>query len=92
MRDQELGYFGFDATKEGTPQFLHHETVDLERALNETRELRMMWHQAQQHPDSPPFGGGVLSDWPAIAVDAFGVMNHEKWLIDLYLKSGRPRG
>lgn len=62
----------------------HRVRVDLQWALEATEELRMMWHHAQQFPESPAFGGGVLSDWPAIAVDAFAVLNHEMLMINAY--------
>lgn len=65
------------------------ERVDVDRALNETKETRMMWHQSQQHPNSPPFAGGVLTDWPSVAVDGFAILNHEMQLIQAYRASQR---
>ncbi len=91
MRDQEFGFFGFDATQD-PPQPLHRATIDIDLALFDAGELRLMWHQSRQFPDAPPFGGGVLTDWPAIAVDGFAILNSEQQLVDAYRRHMAPKG
>ncbi len=51
----------------------------------------MMWHDARKHPGSPPFSGGVLTDWPARAADGFGILNQEMNLIEAYRASLRRK-
>lgn len=51
----------------------------------------MMWLQAQQHPESPPFTGGVLDAWPAAAVDAFAILNAENRMIAAFLESRKKK-
>lgn len=45
-----------------------------------------LWTDVRRYPESQPFGGGVLSDWPAIAVDGFAVCREEERAIDDYLR------
>jgi hypothetical protein len=44
-----------------------------------------LWADARRYHESQPFGGGVLSDWPAIAVEGFAVCREEERAIDDYL-------
>jgi hypothetical protein len=45
-----------------------------------------LWADARRFPESQPFGGGVLSDWPAIAVEGFAVCREEERAIDDFLR------
>lgn len=45
-----------------------------------------LWVEARRYPDSQPFGGGVLTDWPALAVDGFAVCRQEEAAIDDFLR------
>lgn len=63
--------------------------VDIREALADPRvdAVLELWSDARRYPDSQPFGGGVLTDWPAIAVDGFAVCRVEEHAIDDYLRS-----
>jgi hypothetical protein len=72
--------------------------VNIEEALSDPRVTTVLglWTEARRYPDSPPFGGGVLTDWPALAVDGFAVCREEEWAIDDFVRwqqeatNGRP--
>jgi len=38
-------------------------------------------------PDSPPFAGGVLTDWPALEADALAFARREWAVVQAYLRS-----
>ena len=92
MAHQRLGFFGFDATSEGTPQPLHREVLDINEALEATSEVRIAWLRAQQHPTAPAFSGGVLDAWPRRMVDGFAICNTERQMVDAYRLSQRRVG
>jgi hypothetical protein len=58
--------------------------VDIDEALADpmVETVLELWGEARRYPDSPPFGGGVLTDWPALAVDCFATCRAEEWAID----------
>lgn len=87
---QRLGFFGFDAMGAGTPQMLHREVVDIDEALEATKDVRTAWLRAQQHPNAPAYSGGVLDAWPRRMVDGFAICNAERQLLDSYRLSQRP--
>ncbi len=62
--------------------------MDIEEALSDPRVTTVLelWTEARRYPDSPPFGGGVLTDWPAIVVDGFAVCREEEWAIDEFVR------
>lgn len=51
--------------------------MNINAAKRETAELVDLWLSARQHPDSPPFSGGVLDSWPDRLAQAIAVMNIE---------------
>lgn len=63
-------------------------TVDIDEALSDPRAAAVLelWTEARRYPDSQPFGGGVLTDWPALAVDGFAVCRAEEYAIDDFLR------
>ena len=96
-RDQGLGFFGFNVPKkEGeAEQPRVFSKVDIEEALSEPRVRTVLgvWGEARRYPDAQPFSGGVLTDWPAIAVDGFAVCREEEHAIHDFLRwKERPRG
>lgn len=44
-----------------------------------------LWTTSQQHPESPPFTGGVLDAWPAYAVDSLGICRQELSMIRMHI-------
>lgn len=81
-----MGYFGWDVPKRKGEAEQHRvkARVDIEEALADPRvdAVLGLWGEARRYPDSQPFGGGVLTDWPALAVDGFAVCREEEWAID----------
>lgn len=67
--------------------------VDIEEALSDPRaaDVLRLWSEARRYPDAPPFSGGVLTEWPAIAVDGFATCRDEEHAIDDFLR-WRERG
>lgn len=61
--------------------------VDIEEAFADpvTADVLALWSEARRYPDSQPFGGGVLTDWPALAVDGFATCRAEEQAIDSVL-------
>lgn len=92
-QDQRNGFFGWAVSeKEGVAaQPLHKGTVDVHEAVVESRDLMQLWSTTQQHPDSPPFTGGVLDAWPAFAVDALAICRLETQRIRSHIDAGRKR-
>lgn len=86
---QRMGFFGFDASGTGAPQMLHKQTVDVDEALEATKDVRTAWLRAQQHPGAPAYSGGVLDCWPQRMVDGFAILNTETQLVNLYRQSQR---
>lgn len=70
---------------------LHPFKVDPARALEETADLRRQWYEARRFPNAPAFSGGVLDNWPAIAVDGFAVLNDEMVLINDHIREEAER-
>lgn len=70
---------------------LHRHKVDPAHAIAVTADLRRQWYEARQFPNCPPFTGGVLDSWPAIAVDGFAVLNDEMVLINAHIREEAER-
>lgn len=62
--------------------------IDIDEALadEQTNLVLSLWADARHHADAPPFSGGVLDAWPALAVDGFAVCRQEDQAIDDYLR------
>ena len=68
-------------------QFRVKAVVDIEEAFADpvAADVLDLWLEARRYPDSQPFGGGVLTDWPALAVDGFAACRDEENAIDSFL-------
>lgn len=71
---------------------LHRAVVNVDEAMEATKDVRTAWLRAQQHPGVPAFSGGVLDAWPQRMVDGFAVCNREKQFVDAYRLSQRKEG
>lgn len=80
---QARGVFGFGPDKQ--PRW--SAKVDIEKALAESEGLRESFWRWMKWPDSPPFDGGVLTDWPAREADALAFARREWRAVQEYLKS-----
>lgn len=67
--------------------------VDIGEAIAESEGLRDLFWRWMRWPDSPPFAGGVLTDWPARDADALAFARAEWRAVQTYLRSLEvPRG
>jgi hypothetical protein len=74
---------------------MHKVNIDEAFADQRVTTVLAQWGEARRYPDAPPFAGGVMTDWPAIAVDGFAVCREEEWAIDDFQRwkegdDGRP--
>jgi hypothetical protein len=90
MKDQAAGYFGWDVPrKKGeSEQYRCKAVVDIDEVLSDPRVTTVLdvWAEVRRYPDSQPFSGGVLTDWPAIAVDGLAVCRQEEHAIDDFIR------
>lgn len=60
--------------------------VDIDEAIRHPIVAGVLdrWLDARTHPDSAPYSGGVLDNWPAIDVDGFALAREEEQRIDAF--------
>lgn len=80
---QGRGFFGF--SYDGNPRW--SEQVNIREALAESEGFREAFWKWMQWPESPPFSGGVLTDWPAREADALAFARREWRVVQAYLTS-----
>jgi hypothetical protein len=90
-----MGFFGFSPGSPsrapgdaGTPpQPLHKARVDIRRALDEVGPVLDLYFEARRMPEVPAFTGGLVSDWPAWASQAWGILRQEDQSVTAYMRS-----
>lgn len=88
--DQRAGFFGYvPATREQPAQPLHCCVVDIEHAREASSGIMSLWWSSRRLPEVPAFDGGLLTHWPAWAVDAFGICRQEENAVTAYRASER---
>lgn len=55
----------------------HNAVVNITDALRFAGPFLDLWRLSSQHPGVPLWSGGLMDSWPAVAVDALGVLKAE---------------
>lgn len=63
--------------KRQAPTARHKGVVDVQEALEASRDVLAVWREAAQWPDVPPLSGGVWDAWPARLAQGLAVCRRE---------------
>ena len=68
-------------------QPLHKARVNIKQVLEEVGPVVDLYFTSRRMPEVPAFTGGLLTDWPAWAAQAWGVLRQEDMAVSAFERS-----